>query len=129
MNGMDTPEPRATTAADEVCISGGLRIPAEEARRNIRALAEAQGFTADALVEWASPASADLPTLYYAALLPPAWADDMPLGLGPTPAAALADLLWLLGESALFAALAADDGPDPADPDESREPMAASSAR
>lgn len=100
----------------------------ESLRAVLRALAAAAGYHPDALMEWSSadaPAlsehPSDLPSLYYAALLPADPHADLPLGLGDTPAAALTDLLWTLGGSHLLAALQADSAP----PDPPTTPRAA----
>jgi hypothetical protein len=115
----------------QVCVDIG--VTASDARRIIRALAEICGLRAHRLIEWSSadaegetPASD--PPLYYAALLPDDARDEMPLGLGDTPAAALADLLWALGAPALRAALAAAD-PEPLDRDATGEPLPLNGAR
>lgn len=98
----------------EVCL--GIALPADEARQTIGALAVASGFGADALIEWCSawadePSSEDCPPIYYASLLPSPYVelDDLPLGIGATPDAALSDLLWALGAPMLGATLLADD--------------------
>lgn len=95
----------------QVCAS--LEMPLSDARRVIRGLAEICGLRAHRLIEWCSPgregtsSASDLPPLYYAALVPDDAQDEMPLGLGDSPAAALADLLWALGDPVLRSALAA----------------------
>lgn len=93
-----------------------LGMNAGTAREAVRTLAQAAGFASETLVEWCSAdapgAPDDLPALYYAALLPENPTDDMPLGLGDSPAAALIDLLWALGGPLLLMQLRAYD-PEP----------------
>jgi hypothetical protein len=93
-------------------VSGGPGSTSELLREALRTLSRAAGYPPEALVEWSSAdapgAPTDLPPLHYAALLPDARQVDMPLGLGDTPAAALTDLLWTLGGSALLADLRQD---------------------
>ncbi len=117
-----------TTAGgvDRAQICADIGVTAADARRIIRGLAEICGLRAHRLIEWSSadaphmPSASDLPPLYYAALLPDDARDEMPLGLGETPAAALADLLWALGEPVLRSALRADE-PEPPDATEAGE--------
>jgi hypothetical protein len=114
-------------------ICGDIGVTMADARRIIRALAPLCGLRAHRLVEWSSadapdtPTSSDLPPLYYATLLPDDARDEMPLGLGDTPAAALADLLWALGDPLLRAALRTDD-PAPVDAPEASEAHALAGA-
>ena len=117
-------------AADAVPFCAEMGVSASSARQAIRALAARTGHGAYTLVEWSNAdAPGDLPTgvpvLYYAALLPNAAADDMPLGLGESAAEALGDLLWVLGAPVLLEALAADD-PEPAWDDALAEELARS---
>lgn len=119
----DEPDPLA--ALDEqgmdeepVPFCAEMGVSARSARQAVRALATRGGYATHTLMEWSSADAPGTPTagqpaLYYAALLPNTAADDMPLGIGATAAAALGDLLWALGASGLLAALAADD-PEPA---------------
>lgn len=97
----------------------------EALRAELHAVAGASGYPAEALTEWCSAdapgAPAGLPPLYYAALLPGNAGTDMPLGLGESAAAALIDLLWTLGGSALLAAVRTRDLPR----DEPAAPVAA----
>jgi hypothetical protein len=97
-----------------------IGMTAAVARETVRMLAAQAGYWPDALAEWSSAdvpgAPLDMPPLFYAALLPRGDADDMPLGLGDSPAAALTDLIWALGGPMLHAALLADD-PEPAEPE------------
>jgi hypothetical protein len=108
----------------QICVDIGVTVA--DARRIIRGLAEICGLRAHRLIEWSSadaadaPPASDLPPLYYAALLPDDARDEMPLGLGDTPAAALADLLWALGEPVLRAALRAEE-PEPPEATEADE--------
>ncbi|HYM28485.1 MAG TPA: hypothetical protein VET66_10070 [Steroidobacteraceae bacterium] len=104
---------------DAVVFSAEFGLTLSATRATIRTLARAAGLGAGRLVEWSSAdapgAPPDLMPLYYAAWLPSGLADDLPLGLGLTPAEALADLLWALGTPELRHALRAhEDGP-PAD--------------
>jgi hypothetical protein len=111
--------PRPDDDGDQhVPFHAGLGVSARSARAAIRALARLHGFGPDALVEWSSVdanggAADGLPPLYYAALRPGPDRDDMPLGLGDTAAAALADLLWTLGGPMLAAAVRADGAESP----------------
>ncbi len=104
---------------DAVVFSAELGLTARATRATIRTLARAAGLGAGKLVEWSSAdapgAPPDLMPLYYAAWLPTGLADDLPLGLGTTPAEALADLLWALGAPGLRHDLRAQDEPPPAD--------------
>ncbi len=115
-----------------VCVDIGVK--SSDARRIIRGLAEVCGLRAHRLIEWSSLDAEgeappdDPPPLYYAALLPDDARDEMPLGLGGTPAAALADLLWALGDPVLRAALAAA-GPEPQDLGVATEPQELTGAR
>lgn len=106
----------AALADTSLEVGLGIALTADEARHTIGTLAVAAGFGADALIEWCSawadePTSEDCPPIYYASLLPcPTFEiDDLPLGIGATPIAALSDLLWALGTPSLDAALLADD--------------------
>jgi hypothetical protein len=96
-------------------VFGGPRVPLASTRQIIDGLAQISGLRAHRLVEWISPRAEDIsiasgpPPLYYAALLPDDAEDEMPLGLGESPAAALTDLLWTLGGPVLCSALSADD--------------------
>jgi hypothetical protein len=109
--------PQDTAAEDnavEFCAELGMN--ADAAREAVCALAHATGFGPGSLREWCSAdapgAPEDLPALYYAALLPFTADDNMPLGLGDSPAAALVDLLWALGGPLLLTQLRAND-PEP----------------
>jgi hypothetical protein len=90
---------------DAVVFSAEFGLTAATTRATIRTLARAAGLGAGKLAEWSSAdapgAPLDLAPLYYAAWLPAGPADDLPLGLGTTPAEALADLLWALGAPGL----------------------------
>jgi hypothetical protein len=90
---------------DAVVFSAEFGLTLSATRTTIRTLARAAGLGAGKLVEWSSAdapgAPPDLMPLYYAAWLPSGLADDLPLGLGLTPAEALADLLWALGAPGL----------------------------
>jgi hypothetical protein len=133
-----TPEPD-----DAVVFSAEFGLTATTTRAAIRTLARAAGLGAGKLAEWCSADAAgaplDLAPLYYAAWLPTGFADDMPLGLGMTPAEALADLLWALGAPGLRhdlrahedapAALADDDALDPIDLPADADSPSASAAR
>jgi hypothetical protein len=115
-------------AADVVPFCAEMGVSAASARQAIRARAARAGYEAHTLVEWSNADAPGempdgVPVLFYAALLPRAAADDMPLGLGETAAEALGDLLWALGSPVLLAALAADD-PEPACDDTLAEELA-----
>jgi hypothetical protein len=104
---------RNTSESDHARAASGAQGGDPEALRDaLRKLADAAGYRPDALVEWCSADApgtpADLPPLYYAALLSDDPQADMPLGLGDTPVAALTDLLWAVGGSGLLADLLAD---------------------
>jgi hypothetical protein len=109
---------------DAVVFSAEFGLTAAATRATIRTLARAAGLGAGKLAEWSSADAPgvppDLMPLYYAAWLPAGPVDDLPLGLGTTPAEALADLLWALGAPGLSHDLRAhDEAPaaedDPAD--------------
>ena len=101
----------ARDGAAPFCADIGMT--AAGARETVRALAAQAGYQPDVLAEWSSAdvpgAPLGVPPLYYAALLPRGDADDMPLGLGDSPAAALTDLIWALGGPLLHDALLSDD--------------------
>jgi hypothetical protein len=104
---------RNTSESDQARAASGAPGGDPEALRDtLRKLAAAAGYRPNALVEWCSADApgtpADLPPLFYAALLPDDPQADMPLGLGDTPVAALTDLLWAVGGSELLADLLAD---------------------
>jgi hypothetical protein len=104
---------------DAVVFSAEFGLTSSATRATIRTLARAAGLGAGRLVEWSSEdapgASPDLLPLYYAAWLPSGLADDLPLGLGLTPAEALADLLWALGTPELRHALRTHEDAPPDD--------------
>ena len=106
----------ASAEDDAAQFCAELGMDASAARQAARTLARAAGFAPETLLEWSSAdapgAPEDLPALYYAVLLPENATDDMPLGLGDTPAAALLDLLWALGGPLLLLRLSAHD-PEP----------------
>ena len=119
--------------SDEARLCLGLSMDIDEARRAVLELAAARAYPPGALREWRSPkpespAEMDRPPLFYAALGPRDDEDDMPLGLGASPADALADLLWTLAGPSLRAALAesetAEPERDPLAPDGTRNPPA-----
>jgi hypothetical protein len=109
----------AVDAASAQAATAALLDHPEALRDVLRALAAAYGYQLDALVEWCSAdvpgTPPDLPPLYYATLPPNSTHADMPLGLGESPSAALADLIWALGCTALLADVleqrAAEPGP------------------
>jgi hypothetical protein len=128
---------------DAVVFSAEFGLTGATTRATIRTLARAAGLGAGKLVEWSSAdapgAPLDLAPLYYAAWLPAGLSDDMPLGLGMTPAEALADLLWALGAPGLThdlraredapADLADDDAMDATDAPVDADSPSASAAR
>jgi hypothetical protein len=79
----------------------------EALRDVLRTLAAAAGYHSTTVIEWCSADApgtpTDIPPLYYAAVRPDDADTDMPLGLGDSPSAALADLIWTLGSPALLA--------------------------
>ena len=103
---------------DAVVFSAEFGLTLSATRATIRTLARAAGLGAGKLVEWSSAdapgAPPDLMPLYYAAWLPAGLADDLPLGLGTTPAEALADLLWAMGAPGLRHDLRAHEDAPPA---------------
>ena len=109
---------------DAAPFCADIGMTAALALETVRMLAAQSGYEPDALAVWSSAdvpgAPPDVPPLYYAALLPHGDADDVPLGLGDSPAAALTDLIWALGGPMLRDALLADDPelaePEPAEP-------------
>jgi hypothetical protein len=115
----------------EVPFSAEFGLSASAARAAIESLARVAGYGSGALTEWSSAdvpgAPLDLAPLYYAAWLPVDSADDLPLGLGGSPAEALADLLWALGAPALATSLW-DDRDEPL-AEETDTPLWATSAR
>jgi hypothetical protein len=104
---------------DTAAFCADIGMTTATARVTIRHVAAVLGYRSEALVEWCSAdvpgASSDLPLLYYAALLSDDPEADMPLGLGETPAAALTDLLWALGGTALLADLSEPEPTSAAD--------------
>jgi hypothetical protein len=102
----------AMNGSDHEHMRGPLRAPGDDPealREVLRVLAGATGYAPDALVEWCSADAPDtpanVPPLYYAALMPSDPLLDMPLGLGESAVAALNDLLWMLGGPALVSDL------------------------
>jgi hypothetical protein len=118
---------------DAVVFSAEFGLTAAATRATIRTLAHAAGLGAGKLAEWCSAdapgAPPDLMPLYYAAWLPAGAADDLPLGLGTTPAEALADLLWALGTPGLRHDLATHDAPPTDDADASSPSASAARPR
>jgi hypothetical protein len=117
---------------DAVVFSAEFGLTAAATRATIRTLARAAGLGAGKLAEWCSAdapgAPPDLTPLYYAAWLSAGAADDLPLGLGLTPAEALSDLLWALGAPGLRYDLAAHDAPPADEADDATTDAASPSA-
>jgi hypothetical protein len=113
MPGQTSHEP-LSDAAWSVEFSAQFGLSAESARATIHALGLHE-VGPGRLAEWsstdASGAEREMPPLFYAAWLPNECADDVPLGLGPSPADALADLMWALAAPRLATSLQGDDSP------------------